>query len=107
MACGRKDLALRASILPTELATRIASKTALFVLDVRSPGEFASGHILGAVNVPVNELGDRLAALKLSWTDEIVVHCETGGRAHAAESLLRESGFTGVRDLTGHMAAWR
>jgi rhodanese-related sulfurtransferase len=107
-SCGRKDVAHpSASIEPSELAAQIASKRAPFILDVRSPGEFASGHIPGAVNVPVHELSERLVALALSRTDEIVVHCERGGRAEVAESMLRKSGYTGVRDLDGHMAAWR
>jgi len=85
----------------------MASGEAPVILDVRSPEEFASGHIPGAVNIPLNELSERLVALGLSPTDEVVVHCERGGRAEAAESILRESGYTGVRDLSGHMAAWR
>ena len=106
-SCGRKDVAPSASIEPSELAARISSKEAPFILDVRSPDEFASGHIPGAVNVPINELSERLPALGLSPKDEIVVHCERGGRAEVAESMLRESGYTAVRDLNGHMAAWR
>jgi rhodanese-related sulfurtransferase len=106
-ACGRNVVAPSASIEPSELAARISSKEAPFILDVRSPDEFASGHIPGAVNVPVHELSERLVALGLSPKDEIVVHCERGGRAELAESKLRESGYTRVRDLSGHMAAWR
>ena len=106
-ACGRTVVAPSASIEPSELAARISSKEAPFILDVRSPDEFVSGHIPGAVNVPVHELSERLVALGLSPKDEIVVHCERGGRAEVAESMLRTSGYTGVRDLSGHMAAWR
>jgi rhodanese-related sulfurtransferase len=106
-SCVRGDATSRASIEPSELAARISSDEAPFVLDVRSPDEFASGHIPGAVNVPVHELAERLLGLGLSPSDEIVVHCERGGRAEAAESILRESGYTGVRDLGGHMQAWR
>jgi phage shock protein E len=106
-SCAREDAGPKSEIAPSELAAQISSDTAPVVLDVRTPEEFASGHIPGAVNVPLNELPGRLASLDLSPSQEIVVHCERGGRAAKAETLLRESGYTDVRDLTGHMEAWR
>ncbi|MEN8183561.1 MAG: rhodanese-like domain-containing protein [Myxococcota bacterium] len=108
LACGSESAAqVPASIEPSELAARIASGSAPRILDVRTPGEFAAGHIPGAINVPHDELGDRLSSLDLAPTEEIVVHCERGGRAAAAESILRSAGYTRVRDLDGHMQAWR
>ena len=107
LACAQVDAAPTSSIEPSELAARLSSGAAPVILDVRSPAEFASGHIPSAMNVPLGELSDRLAALELSPTEEIVVHCQSGGRAAAAEAILRESGYTNVRDLSGHMVAWR
>jgi len=95
------------SISPAELADRIAAESAPIVLDVRTPQEFAAGHIPGAVNIPHTELASRLSTLDFDPDQEIVVHCEQGGRASIAESILREGGYTRVRDLTGHMKAWR
>ena len=106
-SCVRGEAAPGTSIEPSELAARLSSETAPVILDVRSPDEFASGHIPDAVNVPVAELSDRLVALGLSPTQEIVVHCQRGGRAAAAESILRDAGYANVRDLSGHMEAWR
>ena len=107
VSCVREDVAPASSIEPAELAVRLSSDAAPVILDVRSPEEFASGHIPGAVNVPLGELSDRLVALEISPTEEVVVHCQRGGRAAAAESILRESGYRNVRDLSGHMEAWR
>lgn len=106
-SCGGEEAAPESSIQPSELAARISSESAPVILDVRTADEFASGHIPGAVNVPQDELAERLAALDLAPASEIVVHCERGRRAAAARSLLRESGYTNVRDLSGHMEAWR
>jgi rhodanese-related sulfurtransferase len=106
-ACARGDATPGVSIEPPELAARIASAEPPVILDVRSPEEFASGHIPGAVNIPYDQLSERLAASGLSPTAEIVVHCQSGRRAEIAEAILREAGYTDVRDLTGHMAAWR
>jgi len=96
-----------APITPKELAERIASGSAPLVLDVRSQREFASGHIPGARNIPFTEVGSRLSELKLKEGDEVVVLCEVGGRAAVAETVLRASGYSNVRDLTGDMKAWR
>ncbi len=94
-------------ITPAELAARIESGSAPTVLDVRTPGEYAAGHVPGAVNIPHDALAERLAELDLPKSSEIVVHCESGRRASQAELVLVEAGFTRVRDLDGHMAAWR
>lgn len=106
-ACAREHPPAATAIAPTELASRISSGSAPVILDVRTPEEFAAGHIPGARNVPVQDLPHQLASLNLSPSQEIVVHCEKGGRAATAESLLRDKGYTNVRDLTGHMSTWR
>jgi phage shock protein E len=90
-----------------ELAARISDTSAPVILDVRSEGEFASGHVPGARNVPHDQLADRLASLDLASDAEIVVYCESGRRAGAAEGALRQAGFTSVRHLEGDMSAWR
>jgi len=74
------------------------------LLDVRSPQEFASGHIQGAVNIPVQELGRRVDELG-DQSGEIVVYCQSGGRSAAAKRLLESRGFANVHDLGG-MARW-
>ena len=94
-------------IEPAELASRIEAGDAPLVLDVRTPEEFEAGHIPGAVNVPIAELEARLAELERYRSEEVVVHCQSGRRAAAAEEILLEAGFTDVRDLSGHMAGWQ
>ena len=79
-------------------------KSGALLLDVRSPGEFSGGHIDGAENVPVNELGARAA----QWTDKarpIVVYCASGMRSAAAKKTLLAEGFRDVHDL-GAMNRW-
>ena len=88
-SCAGDAPTAESSIEPSELADRISAEAAPFILDVRTAEEFASGHIPGAVNVPHTELADRLSTLELPLGGEIVVHCEGGGRAGEAESILR------------------
>jgi phage shock protein E len=74
------------------------------LLDVRSPEEFAGGHLPGAVNIPVQELERRLA--EVGPTDgDLIVYCRSGHRSSRATDLLRQHGFTKVHNL-GPMTAW-
>ena len=70
------------------------------LLDVRTPGEFASGHIDGAVNIPVQELAGRLGELDDKQRD-IVVYCRSGSRSAQAKRLLAAEGYASVHDLGG------
>ncbi len=90
-----------------ELMSRIEAETAPTILDVRTPEEFAAGHVPGAINIPYTELEERYSELKLEGSDELVVYCQSGRRAAIAEAALSELGFTNVRDLDGHIAAWK
>jgi rhodanese-related sulfurtransferase len=61
------------------------------LLDVRTPGEFAAGHIPGAVNVPVDELRSRLG--ELPRDRPLAVYCQVGQRGYLATRILRQAGF--------------
>lgn len=84
-----------------------AAPESSLILDVRSADEFASGHVPGAINIPVNELASRLGELRTSANQQVVVYCERGGRAGKAASVLLSAGISGVRHLDGDMSAWR
>jgi phage shock protein E len=77
------------------------------ILDVRTPEEFASGHVPRAVNIPHTELAGRLDELPSGRTTPIVVYCEKGGRAGMAATALLDAGFTEILHLDGDMSAWR
>lgn len=81
-------------------------KAGAFLLDVRSPGEFAEGHLPGAVNVPVQELEATLASLPVDRSREIVVYCRSGMRSARARTLLLKAGYAKVEDLGG-MSNWK
>jgi rhodanese-related sulfurtransferase len=88
------------------LESRLGTDDAPLVLDVRTEREYGAGHIPGAVNIPHDELPDRLDELPADRDTEIVVHCQTGKRAGIAERVLAQAGYGRVRDLDGHWAAW-
>ena len=91
---------------PADLLQRIDRGDAPAILDVRTPAEFAHGHVPGAVNVPFNAITQRLADLPGSPGTELVVYCGHGPRAYIAAMMLRRLGRH-VRYLRGHWAAWR
>lgn len=90
-----------------ELMESLQSNPAPLVLDVRTPREYQGGHVPGAVNMEYRQIPSRLAELAPAMEREIVVYCEVGPRAQAAQSMLLQAGFANVRHLEGDMAAWR
>jgi len=78
--------------------------TDALIVDVREPGEHQSGCIDGAVNLPLNQLRDRLG--ELPHEREIWVHCGVGQRSYYALRLLKQHGFK-VRNLPGGYQTFR
>ncbi len=95
------------AITPSELLDRINIGEAPLILDVRTPEEFASGHISGAVNIPHRKLRYRLSELMSHQDREIVVYCWVGPRSRFVQSLLSQAGFEHLRELEGHMRQWQ
>ena len=89
------------------LLKRIEKKDAsMIILDVRTPEEFAAGHLPGAVNIPYTHLPARLSELSDAGDKEIVLYCATGVRAERAAERMREHGYTRLLHLDGDMKAW-
>lgn len=90
------------------LLKRIEQKDAsMIVLDVRSPEEYAAGHIPGAINIPYTHLPARIADLPDTTDKDIVLYCTVGIRAERGAQRLRENGFTRLLHLDGDMKAWQ
>jgi rhodanese-related sulfurtransferase len=88
-------------------ATQLMNRDDALVLDVRSPADFAKGHILGAKNVPLADLEKRLGELDKHKARSVIVHCADGNRAGGAAAVLRKSGFGKVVNLSGGFGAWQ
>lgn len=86
-----------------ELSTHLPSRP--FVLDVRSPGEWKSARIAGAVPIPGGSLPQRLSELPHDCTIHVI--CGSGYRSSVAASVLLQAGFKDVVNVAGGMAAWR
>lgn len=91
-----------------ELLRRLGNGERILVLDVRGAQEFSGphGHIGGALNVPLETLGDHLAEVRNNRAAAIVTVCRTDRRSAAAQSQLRDAGFENISVLRGGMLRW-
>ena len=74
------------------------------MIDVRTPEEYASGHIPGAVNIPFRRVAQRIDAVHAP--DGVALYCMVGPRARKGEAALLAAGYTAVVHLDGGLAAW-
>jgi rhodanese-related sulfurtransferase len=88
-------------------ATQMMNREDALVIDLRTPAEFAGGHILGARNLPLAELAKRAGELEKYKAKPLILHCADGNRSGAGAALLRKSGFANVVNLSGGYAAWQ
>lgn len=79
----------------------------LVVLDVRTQGEYNSGHIYRAVWIPVSELEARIGELAGHENHEIIVYCWSGCRSATASGILDSHSFTKVYNMLGGFSSWQ
>lgn len=75
------------------------------IIDVRTTGEFSTGHISGAANIPLNELPNHVN--NLDKEEPMIVVCLSGNRSSQASEYLKSRGFKKVYNLSGGMMAWK
>jgi len=88
-------------------ATHLINREDALVLDVRDPGEYGAGHILGAKNVPLARLDEAPAELAKRKDKPLVVYDDRGERASKAVAALKRLGFSRVVNLSGGIGAWQ
>lgn len=93
------------SVSADEFAQRYAANPNRAVMDVRKPGEFAAGHVVGAKNVPLDNLNEHLTGIPRD--EPVYVHCAGGYRSMVASSILKARGFDTIVNVEGGLAAIR
>ena len=68
-------------------------------LDVRTPQEFAEGHVKSAINIPFEQISGSIKAITADKDSEIILYCRSGRRADIAMSALHQLGYKNVRNL--------
>ena len=100
-------LAPRGKRASTLQVTQMMNRGKSVVVDVRTPEEFAKGHLRDAKNIPLADLASRIGELDKSKGKSIVVVCQTGARADKAVKQFQAAGFEDVVSLDGGLAAWQ
>ena len=93
------------AVAPKEFQAKLNAEVQL--VDARTPGEFAQGHLADALNLDWNggDLKSRVGELDKS--KPVLIYCASGRRSAAAAAFLKQNGFTSVTDLAGGIGAWQ
>lgn len=94
------------SISPKQAYTLLKNDYNVTLLDVRTPNEFSSEHIDGAILIPVQELNQNISKLDTLKDKKIIVYCHSGNRSVTASRILLANGFTPL-NLSGGIAQWK
>ncbi len=95
-----------ASITAEEAAELIRTNKNLVIIDVRSPGEFASGHIQGAKNIPLTEMPRKTKALDKFQGKPLLVHCQSGSRSARAIPIMLKHNLGPIYHMNRGLAGW-
>jgi rhodanese-related sulfurtransferase len=109
----KNDNLLFKTIEPQDLCAALQKNNRYLILDVRTKGEYDDtsatrlniGHLKGALNIHVQELGTHLDKIKAYGDQPVFVYCTHSQRSRRASKLLADSGFTNVYNINGGMAA--
>lgn len=91
-------------VTASELESRLRTKTAPLLVDVREPAEYVEGHIPGSVSYPLS----RFPAMfrDLDPNQEIILICRSGNRSGMAQRFLMAQGYTSTRNMIDGMLGW-
>lgn len=110
----KNDNVLYKTVDPADLCETLQKNKGYLLLDVRSPAEYYDtsssssynlGHLKGAKNVDVRELGRRLSEIKEYKSKPVFVYCSHSQRSRRAGKMLADSGFTNIFNINGGMTA--
>jgi len=110
----KNDNVLYKTVDPADLCSTLEKNKGYLIVDVRSPGEYADtsqftgnniGHLKGAINIDIRELGKRLNELQAYKDKPLFVYCSHSQRSRRAGKLLADSGFSRVYNINGGMTA--
>ncbi|MDT9717427.1 rhodanese-like domain-containing protein [Paenibacillus sp. ClWae2A] len=93
------------SLNTTDFQSEIGKGKDRVLLDVREPGEYQTGCIPGAVNVPLSRLQQRLD--EIPKDKEVLLYCRSGMRSKSAAKILHQKGYSRLAELQGGISAWK
>ncbi len=91
----------------TEFKQKMEAETNKILLDVRTPAEYAEGHLAGAMNIDWNGGNFDTEIAKLNKSKPVYVYCLAGSRSASAANVMRKNGFKQVYEMKGGILKWR
>jgi len=95
------------ALLPPESFAQAAEQPGVVLVDVRTPEEFAAGHIAGAVNIDLNAADFPARIAELDPTTTYAVYCRSGNRSATATAFMLDQGFAPPYELQNGIVAWQ
>ena len=92
--------------LDPQAMVQLMNRDKAVVIDVCEPDEFARGHVIGAKNLPLGQLEDKLSQVVKNKATHVVMVCQVGARSARAAATARKLGFENVQSLSGGLRAW-
>jgi len=93
--------------LTADGAVQLINREKAVVVDVCEADEFAAGHVVGAKNIPLGQLEEKLAGVVKNKALPLILVCKSGARSGRAVAMAKKLGFERVQSLSGGMGAWR
>ena len=103
--CSSTGSATTVNLNVSEFSQKITEPDVI-ILDVRTPEEFASGHIEGALNIDFNSGNFANEITRLNPSETYAVYCRSGSRSGQAASIMHKAGFHDVSNLNGGVIDW-
>lgn len=103
--CSSTGSATTVNLNVSEFSQKITEPDVI-ILDVRTPEEFASGHIEGALNIDFNGGDFANEITRLNPSENYAIYCRSGSRSGQAASIMHKAGFHDVSNLNGGVIDW-
>lgn len=109
IACdgNKNDKTKSSKTVNTETFSKETNESDVQIIDVRTPEEFAQGHIENAVNINIMDNNFETEISKLDKSKKTLVYCKSGGRSSDAAQKLSSMGFENISNLEGGLLAWQ
>ena len=98
---------MNAGALSASAAVQLMNREKAVVVDVSEAGEFAAGHVVGAKNVPLGQLEEKLATAVKNKALPVILVCATGARANRAVAVAKKLGYEQAQVLGGGLKTWK
>jgi rhodanese-related sulfurtransferase len=96
----------KGSGLDPQAMVQLMNRDKAVVIDVCEPDEFARSHVIGAKNLPLGQLEDKLAQVVKNKSAHVIMVCQVGARSARAAATARKLGYDNVQSLSGGLRAW-